>query len=132
MVKSIDEWLVSRLDTIPELRGRVFPTAAPAGDLESPFGIYRMSKLEINRDMDGSSGVQSATFRVELFHDDNDALCVLVTACEKVLREAIGEDAGDVYIFSSAAERTDEDDLDVILDKFVKTITVTTRFWRDD
>ena len=58
MVKSIDEWIVSRLDTIPELRGRVFPTAAPAGDLESPFGIYRMSKLEINRDLDGSPGVQ--------------------------------------------------------------------------
>ena len=132
MVKSIDEWIVSRLDTIPELRGRVFPTAAPAGDLESPFGIYRMSKLEINRDLDGSPGVQTATFRVELFHDDNDALCALVAACEKVLREAIGEDAGDVYIFSSAAERMDEDDLDVILDKFVKPITVTTRFWRDD
>lgn len=130
--KNIDEWLVSRLDTVPELKGRVYPTAAPVGGLESPFGIYRLQKLDINRDLDGSPGVRTATFRVELFHEDNDALCALVSDCEKVLREAMGENAGVIYIYSSSADRAEEDDLDMVLDKFVKALTVVTRFWEDE
>lgn len=130
-MQTIDEWLVSKLGTVPALRARAFPTAAPVGDLDGAFCIFRMSKLDINRDMDGTPGVRTAIFRVELFDDDNDALCALVSDCEKALRVAGGVDAGDLYIYSSAADRNDEDDLDMVLDKLVKTLTVTVRFWED-
>ena len=108
MVKNVDEWLVSKLDTIEALRGHVFPTAAPAGDLSGPFAIFRLSKEDVERDIDGSVGVRSAVFRIEF-----------------------GEDAEGIYVYFSRAERGDEDDLDRTLDMLVKNLTVTVKYWRE-
>lgn len=131
MVKNVDEWLVSKLDTIEALRGHVFPTAAPAGDLSGPFAIFRLSKEDVERDIDGSVGVRSAVFRIEFFDNDNDALCALVAKAEETLRQGFGEDAEGIYVYFSRAERGDEDDLDRTLDMLVKNLTVTVKYWRE-
>lgn len=131
MIKNVDEWIVSKLDTIENLRGHVFPTAAPAGDLCGPFAIFRLSQETVLRDMDGGIGIRTAVFRVEFFDNDNDALCALVAEAEDVLCQGNGEDAEGIYVYSSSAARGDEDDLDRVLDMLVKNLTVTVRYWRE-
>lgn len=131
MAKNVDEWLVSKLDTLKILRGHVFPTAAPAGDLSGPFAIYRLSREDAVRTLDGAAGVRKAFFRIEFFDDDNDALCALVAEAEAVLCQGDGEDAEGIYVYSSRAERGDEDDLDRTLDMLVKNLTVTVMYWRE-
>lgn len=130
MNKNVDEWLVSKLDTIESLRGHVFPTAVPAGDLSGPFAIFRLSKEDVERDIDGSVGVRSAVFRIEFFDNDNDALCALVAKAEEVLCQGFGEDAGGIYVYFSCAERGDEDDYDPPLDMLVKNLMVRIVYWR--
>lgn len=131
MAKNVDEWIVPKLGTIEQLQGHVFPTAAPAGDLSGPFAIFRLSKETVERDIDGSEGIQTAVFRIEFFDDDNDALCALVAEAEDILCQGTGEDAGGIYVYFSRAERGDEDDYDQTLDMLVKNLTVTVSYWRD-
>lgn len=131
MARNVDEWLVSKLDTLEGLRGHVFPTAAPAGDLSGPFAIYRLSREDAVRTLDGEAGVRKAVFRIEFFDNDNDALCALVAEAEEVLCQGDGEDAEGIYVYSSRAERGDEDDLDRTLDMLVKNLTVTVMYWRE-
>lgn len=131
MAKNVDEWIVSKLDTIERLRDHVFPTAAPAGDLSGPFAIFRLSKEDVARDIDGSAGIRTAVFRIEFFDNDNDALCALVAEAEGVLCQGTGEDAEGIYVYFSRAERGDEDDCDQTLDMLVKNLTVTVSYWRD-
>ena len=101
MAKNVDEWIVSKLDTIERLRDHVFPTAAPAGDLSGPFAIFRLSKEDVARDIDGSAGIRTAVFRIEFFDHDNDALCALVAEAEDVLCQGTGEDAEGIYVYFS-------------------------------
>lgn len=128
-MKNIEEFVVSRLDTVEGLRGKVFPTAAPVGGTEAPFAIFRMTKEDQETDMDGEIGVRTAVIRVEFFDDDNDRLCSLLDEAQEAMR-AGDEDLGDIYIYRSLSARGEEDDLDQTLDLLIKNLTVTVDYWR--
>lgn len=128
-MKNLEEFIVSRLDTVEELRGKVFPTAAPVGDLDPPFAIFRVTKEEYESELDGDIGIRTAMVRIEFFDDDNDRLCAVLEAAEKALK-VDSEDLDDIYIYSSRARRGDEDDLDLTLDMLVKNLTATVVYWR--
>ena len=128
-MKNIEEFVVSRLDTVEGLRGKVFPTAAPVGDTEAPFAIFRVTKEDQETDMDGEIGVRTAVIRVEFFDDDNDRLCSLLAEAQEAMR-AGDEDLGDIYIYRSLSARGEEDDLDQTLDLLIKNLTVTVDYWR--
>lgn len=128
-MKNIDEFIVSKLDTVEALRGRVFPTAAQVGDLAPPFAIFRVTKEDYETDLNGDIGPRTATIRIELFDDDNDRLCDTLAAAEAAL-QASDEDLDDIYIYTSSAQRGDEDDLDMTLDLLVKNLTATVVYWR--
>ena len=81
----IEKWLVSRLDTIVDLAGKSYPTAAPVGDTAPPFAIYTLEKEVAQRDMTGELMFYAASFRVDLFDGDNDYLCTLAAQAEQAL-----------------------------------------------
>lgn len=127
-MKNIEEFIVSRLDTMEALRGRCFPTAANVGDTEPPFALFRVQSEEYATTLDGDLGVRTATARIELFDDDNDRLCQLLAAAEDAMRTD-SEDLDEIYIYSSRARRG-EDDFDPTLDANVKALTATIVYWR--
>lgn len=128
-MKNIEEFVVSRLDTIDALRGRCYPTAARAGDTEPPFVLFRVAQETYASDLDGDAGVRTATVQIELLDADNDRLCQLQQAAEAALRVVNG-DFEDIYVYSSRAQRGEQDDLDMTLDLFVKNLTATVVYWR--
>lgn len=127
-MKNIEEFIVSRLDTMEALRGRCFPTAANVGDTEPPFALFRVTGEEYASDLDGDAGIRTATVRIEIFDDDNDRLCALLESAEQALK-AESEDLDEIYIYSSRARRG-EDDFDPTLDVNVKSLTATVVYWR--
>ena len=128
-MKNIEEFIVSRLDTIEALRGRGYPTAAQVGDTDPPFAIFRVTREDYENELDGGIGIRTAIVRIEFFDDDNNRLCAVLEAAETALK-ADSADLDDIYIYSSRARRGDEDDLDGTLDLFVKNLTATVVYWR--
>ena len=128
-MKNIEEFIVSRLDTIEALRGRGYPTAAQVGDTDPPFALFGVTREDYENELDGGIGIRTAIVRIEFFDDDNDRLCAALEAAETALK-ADSADLDDIYIYSSRARRGDEDDLDGTLDLFVKNLTATVVYWR--
>lgn len=125
----IEKWLVSRLDTIVDLAGKSYPTAAPVGDTAPPFAIYTLEKEVTQRDMAGELMFYAASFRVDLFDADNDYLCTLAAQAEQALT-CQNVETEDGYIFSSDACRGNPAGFDLRLEAHAQPIMVTIRYWR--
>lgn len=125
----IEKWLVSRLDTIVDLAGKSYPTAAPVGDTAPPFAIYTLEKEVTQRDMAGELMFYAASFRVDLFDADNDYLCTLAAQAEQALT-CQNVETEDGYIFSSDACRGNPAGFDLRLETHAQPIMVTIRYWR--
>lgn len=125
----VESFLVSKLDTIPELSGQIYPTAAPVGSCQPPFAIYTMSGSVPTRDLYGDVVYILDTIRVDLYGDDCDVLCVLAAAAENAVF-AECEEYGDIYIFSSSSARGEPDGFDMNMELHRKTLSVAVRYWR--
>ena len=125
----IDIYLVSKLGTIPQLRGQYYPTAAPVGDLEPPFCIYNRVSGEIERDLSGGPVFYRDVFRLDLCGEDNDALVDLESIVVAALTET-GIEAGDLYIFSAIAAPGAPDGFDLTIEAHRRSIAYTVTYWR--
>lgn len=127
-MNNVEQWLVSRLDTVDALRGSSYPTATPVGDEKTPFAIYTMEKDTIDRDMDGTDeGVRRAKIRLDLFDDDNDRLWELVPKVRTALRCEDSE-WENLYIFSAYGD-LDGKGVDLRDWAYVQTIIVLVTYW---
>ena len=125
----IDQYLVSKLDTIADLQGQIYPTAAPVGDIEPPFCIYTRVSGEIERDLSGDPVFYRDVFRLDLCGEDNDALVALEAAVTAVLTEN-GIDADGLYIFSAVAAPGSPDGFEMSLEAHRRSIAYTVTYWR--
>ena len=125
----IEQWFVPKLGTVQDLAGKIYPVAAPVGDTVPPFALYTLQEETAQRDMEGDVVSYTAKIRLDLFCDDNDALCVLAAQAEAALR-CQNEDWEEGYIFSSDACRGEPAGFDLRLEVHVQTLAVTIRFWR--
>lgn len=125
----IESYIVSKLDTIPELAGQAYPAEAPVGDCTPPFSIYTVMTHVSTRDMGQELAYYTDTIRIDLYHDDYDAMCVLAAEVEKTLTVQC-EDLDDLYIFSCNASGGDPDGFDLNLELHRKALIATVQYWR--
>lgn len=125
----IEQYLVSELDTIPELTGKNYPVAAPVGETEPPFCLYTRISSEIQRDLYGEPVFFRDVFQLDLFWDDMDALCQLEQdVIQRLKNECV--DVGDgLYIFSvTAAPGADGFDMNMEIHR--RSVACTLTYWR--
>ena len=125
----IDQHLVSKLGTIAQLQGQIYPTAAPVGDIEPPFCIYTRVSGEIERDLSGEPVFYRDVFRLDLCGEDNDALVALEAAAAAVLTET-GIDVDGLFIFSAVAAPGSPDGFEMSLEAHRRSIAYTVTYWR--
>lgn len=125
----IEAWLVSKLDTIPDLAGQIYPAAAPVGSCVPPFAIYTVMTHTPTRDLSQEVAYYTDTIRIDLYHDDYDVLCALAAQTEALLTVQC-EDQGDLYIFSCTASGGDPDGFDLNMELHRKTLIATVQYWR--
>ena len=125
----VESYIVSKLDTLPELSGQIYPAAAPVGSCVPPFSIYTVMTHVPTRDMAQEIAYYTDTIRIDLYHDDYDALCAMAAEAEDLLTVQC-EDLGDLYIFSCAASGGDPDGFDLNLELHRKTLIATVQYWR--
>lgn len=127
MSSNIEKWLVSRLDTLEDLRGSCFPTAAPVGDTAPPFAIYTLVKEDVDRDMEDDDGIRRAKIRLDLFDEDNDHLWDLTRQVQEALlcRET---EADDLYIYHAWGDLKDKG-FDLRTQVQVQTLDVAAVYW---
>lgn len=126
----IESYVVSKLDTITALSGQIYPTAAPVGDCTPPFAIYTVMTHVPTRDMAQKIAFYTDTVRIDLYHDDYDALCAMAAGVEKLLTLQC-EDLEYLYIFSCSASGGDPDGFDLTMELHRKTLLVTVRYWME-
>lgn len=124
-----EQYLVSKLGTIQQLQGQIYPTAAPIGDIAPPFCIYSRVSGSVERDLSGESVFYTDVYRLDLSGDDNDALCELAQTVTDTLR-TINEDAGDFYIFSAFAVPGAPDGFDLTIETHRRSLAYTVTYWR--
>lgn len=124
----IEKFLVSELNTIPELNGQYYPVAAPVGDLDLPFCIYTRVSGEIVRDLSGEPVYSVAEYRLDLFGDDTDALFALERKMIQALSK-ISVSFGDLYIYSAEATPGEPDGFDLTIETTMRSITYTVTYW---
>lgn len=125
----IEKYLVSKLGTIGQLQGQVYPTAAPVGDIEPPFCIYSRVSGSVERDLSGEPLFYTDVYRLDLSGDDNDLLCDL----DKVVTDELSEtnvDAGDFYIFSASVAPGAPDGFDLTIETHRRSLAYTVTYWR--
>ena len=125
----IDQYLVSKLGTIEQLSGQVYPTAAPIGDITPPFCIYSRVSGTVERDLAGEPVFYTDVYRIDLSGDDNDALCDLAQVATDLLNET-NVDAGDFYIFSAYAAPGAGDGFDLTIEAHRRSLAYTVNYWR--
>ena len=125
----IEQWLGPKLGTLQDLAGKIYPGAAPVGDTVPPFALYTLQEETAQRDMEGDVVCYTATIRLDLLCDDNDALCALAAQAETALC-CRNEEWGELYIFSSEACRGEPAGFDLRLEVHVQTLIVTISYWR--
>ena len=126
----IEQYLVSKLDTIEDLVGKCYPTAAPVGDTGPPFCIYRRVSGTIERDLADDPVYYRDVFRLDLFGDDMDALCALEAAVIATMTEQC-VDAGDtLYIFNAVAAPGAQDGFDMAMEIHQRSVAYTVTYWR--
>lgn len=124
----VETYIVSKLDTIAELHNQAYPSAAPVGDCDPPFSIYSVVDSVPTNDLSGEPAYYTDTIRVHFLGDDNDVLCSLIKAAEKVLSVRC-EEWEEFYIFSSSVSG-EPDGFDMNMNMLRKTVLVTVRYWR--
>lgn len=125
----VENYIVSKLDTITALSGQVYPTAAPVGDCAPPFAIYTLLQHVTTRDLYGELAYYTDTVRVDLYHNDNDTLCSIAAEAESCMA-AQCEEFGDMYIYSCSASGGDPDGFDRNMELHRKTVDVNIQYWR--
>lgn len=125
----IEQWIVPKLGTLQDLAGKIYPVAAPVGDTVPPFALYTLQEETAQRDLDGDLLCYTAKIRLDLFCDDNDALCALAAQAEAALC-CQNEEWGELYIFSADACRGEPAGFDLRLEVHVQTLIVTVTYWR--
>lgn len=125
----IEKFLVSELNTIPELNGQCYPVAAPVGDLDLLFCIYTRVSGEIVRDLSGEPVFYRDVYRLDLCEEDTDALFAL----EQVVISALAKTNvafEEMYIFSADAAPGAPDGFDLTIETTLRSITYTVTYWR--
>ena len=125
----IEQWLVTKLGTLEDLAGKVYPVEAPGGETAPPVGVFNHQEETMQPGHLGDVLCYTAKFWVHLFHEDNDALCVLSAQAENAIC-CRNEDAGDLYIFSADACRGEPAGFDLRLEIHVQTLSVIIIYWR--
>lgn len=125
----IENYIVSKLDTIQALRGHAYPTAAPVGECKPPFAIYTILGHTPTRDIYDNLIYYTDTVRVDLYHDDNDALGAIAAEAEAAMG-AQNQEFEDMYIYSCTATGSDPDGFDMNLAMHRKTLSVAVQYWR--
>ena len=128
MIDNVEQWLVSKVDTVDTLTRKCFPTAAPVGDTVPPFAIYTGQAENVDRDMD-SDGVRRAKIRLDLFDTDNDRLGELTARVQAAVL-ARDEDIDNLYIYHAWAETKDKG-FDLRLETHVQTLELNVIYWRE-
>lgn len=126
----IENWIVSKLDTLEALGGQVWPVATPVGSAPAPFCIFVPQGSVPTVDLSGNVIFRTDTVKVTLFDDDYDRLVSLAAAAETALTVQQTPAEGG-YIFSSAVQQTDPDGFDLIVEQLCRTVLVTVRYWRE-
>lgn len=125
----VENYIVFKLNTVTELSGQIYPTAAPVGDCDPPFAIYTVMSSVPAYDLYGDVVSILDTIRVDLYGDDYDALCALAQTTENSLK-AECEEYDDLYVFYSRVSRGEADGFDMNMELHRKTLTVAVRYWR--
>lgn len=125
----IETYLVSKLGTIEQLQGQIYPTAAPVGDLAPPFCIYTRVSGDVERDLAGEPVFYRDVFRLDLCGEDNDALVELETEIIADLTEN-GVESGELYIFSAFAAPGSPDGFDLTMETHRRSVAYAVTYWR--
>ena len=124
----IETFLVSELNTIPELNGQCYPVAAPVGDLNPPFCIYTRTGGRVIRDLSGEPVYSEAEYRLDLFGEDTDALFALERKMIQALSK-ISVPFGDLYIYSAEATPGEPDGFDLTIETTMRSISYKVTYW---
>lgn len=125
----VEDYILSKLNTICDLSRQIYPTAAPVGDCHPPFVIYTVMSSVPTWDLSGDIVSILDTIRVDLYSDDYDALCALAQTVEDALTSKC-EEYEDLYIFYSHVSRGEADGFDMNMELHRKTLSVAVRYWR--
>lgn len=125
----VEDYIVSKLNTVCDLSEQIYPTAAPVGDCDPPFVIYTVMSSVPTHDLYGDIVSILDTIRVDLYSDDYDALCALAQTVEDALTSECVE-YEDLYIFYSHVSRGEADGFDMNMALHRKTLSVAVRYWR--
>lgn len=126
----IENWIVSKLDTLEALNGQVWPASTPVGSAPVPFCVFAPQSSVPTADLSGNVIFRTDTVKVTLFDDDYDRLVSLAAAAETALTVQQAPAEGG-YIFSSTVQQTDPDGFDLIVEQLCRTVLVTVRYWRE-
>lgn len=126
---AIESFIVFKLNTVTELFGQIYPTAAPVGDCNPPFAIYTVMSSVPTCDLSGDIVSILDTIRVDLYGNDYDDLCSLARTVEDALT-AECEECEELYIFYSHVARGEPDGFDMNMVLHRKTLSVAVRYWR--
>lgn len=125
----IENWIVSKLDTLAALNHQVYPPSTPIGGAAPPFAVYTRENASLVVDLSGGPVLWTDRVKIVLFDDDADRLYATEAEVEKLMT-VTQEDGGDIYIFSAMAQQTEPDGMDLSLELLARTVTVTIRYWR--
>lgn len=126
----IESWLVSKLDTIDELGGQVYPVAASVGDTVAPFAIYSIQSSNVSTCLDGSPAFWTDTIRLSVFDHDHDRLAFVTNLIEQALRHSYGEES-DLFIFHVRVQQREPDSFDLTMAIAVRPLLITAIYWRN-
>lgn len=126
----IGSWIVSKLGTLLDLGGQVWPIASPVGSAAPPFCIFSPQRSTPTLDLSGAVVFRTDTVKITIFDDDYDRLSALSAAAEAALSVQQTAAAGG-YIFSADVQQAEPDSFDLTVELLCRTLLVTVRYWRD-
>lgn len=130
MIENIEQWMVSRLDTIENLTGQNFPTVSPTGDEEPPFCLYTLVSETSEADLSGGDDIRRAKVQLALFDNDNDRLNDVTRQARKALR-CEDVEADDLYIYGTSTTLHAKD-FDMRLDMHVQPVIADVVYWQKE
>ena len=125
----IEQYIVSELNTFPQLKNQLYPAAAPVGDDEPPFCIYTRVSGDVQRDLSGDPVYYRDVYRLDLYNDDTDTLFALEkTAIDHLTKNNV--DFEELYIFDAVAAPGAPDGFDLTMEINQRSIAYTVTYWR--
>lgn len=97
----IFDFLRSRLESIPELSGKIFPIGATIDDLDGPMVVYSFSKRTPTKDLSGEVHHYAETIVLAFLGLDYDQIHALYCAAEESLSVSNLDTGTGEYIFSA-------------------------------